>query len=184
MAKSDSTMEMLGRVQHQANTAHYELAGYWSGDIGPGIDEMSLLFHDDAQMELHLFNSTLYGGWKEFNRVVEILVCTTHGSPHFGKSTPVQFSFWEHPDVRYRIEAMTYISGFGGLPLHDHALLASDGEPVVIHASFKPANYEQFINRQPGHPTLCYENGYGKFSYWGKQATYLKPRVNLRDGLA
>lgn len=177
------TRTLLGKVQHHANIAHYELAGYWGGDVGVGVDEMSLLFHNQDELEETRQRSAEYG-WEEFNCQAEVLTVTTEGSPWFGKSTPVWFSFWRHPDVTYRIEAMSYTPGLGGLPLHDHALLTSGGEPVIIHASFKPKDYDVFIKTQPGRPVLAYRNDYGQFSYWGRQATYLKPRVNLRDRLA
>ena len=171
---------ILAKVQHHYHVAHDELVGYWGGDIGPGIDEMSLLFHDKTSFEFALEEATTLG-WEQFNTSIEVLTCTSHSAPQFRKYTHVYFSFWRKDGVPYRIEAMTYTPGNGGLPLHDHALLVSEGRPVIIHASFKPRDYDDFISHQPGQPTLEYRNDYGKFSYWGRQATYLKPRVNLRD---
>lgn len=174
------TPTLLAKVEHHSKIAHYELSGYWGGDIGTGIDEMSLLFRNQDQLEA-VREEAVKIGWEQFNETAEILTCTSQDAQQFGRSTTVWFSFWRKKGVPYRIEAMTYTPGLGGLPLHDHALLVSGGEPVIIHASFKPADYDTFIHSQPGEPTLEYRNDYGKFSYWGRQATYLKPRVNLRD---
>lgn len=171
------------RLRHQHAKAEDELQIHWRGCRERDIDEMSLLFSSQTQMMDYRAVILARGtGWEERRVVQDAMMCTTP-SPFENKSFGVEFAFWHHRDVPYRIEAMFHTPGFAS-PLHDHALAIHHGLPTIIHASFKLSDlehYQEVIAMQPEPPTLSYRNSYGQFSYFGTGPTYIKPRVNLRD---
>lgn len=111
----------------------------------------------------------------------------------------VRFEFLRLPAAQWRIEAMCILSG--SAPLHT-AWLEMYGSGCVVHVSYKlPSRdaYEQHtrrgphVSQWPEQPTLRaqYGNSYGRFAYYqhayfedsvGRNAWFLKPRINERDG--
>lgn len=111
----------------------------------------------------------------------------------------VRFEFLRLPAAQWRIEAMCILSG--DAPLHE-AWLEMYGSGCVVHVSYKlPSRdaYEQHTavgpqcSQWPDQPVLRaqYGNSYGRFAYYqhdnfedsvGRNAWFLKPRVNERDG--
>lgn len=84
-------------------------------------------------------------GWKEFNNAEDVV----YTNP-FGTRYSVEYNFFRHPAVPWRLEVMRLQGGFS--PLHE-ALMAVEwplGKFPVPHLSFKP------VRRKVALPALVY----------------------------
>lgn len=156
--------------------------------LGVDVDEISLLFQSEAQLDSFVQWAVESKGLTNFNSVKDgcrSVQVTNGGNQH---NYRVRFEFLSMPGVDWRIEAMCILSG--DAPLHRIHLSRYGVSP--IHASFKLKTLEGYTDMckhlatyGPGLvPIVEYENSYGRYCYFGgddMDRIYLKPRVNLRD---
>lgn len=157
--------------------------------LGVNIDEIALLVSDNSQLE-HLDMILCRNmGWEKFNTAHDAVKTAPIRS-----SYTVEYHFFRHPDVAWRLEVMRLSSGVS--PLHSAIPLPLARQVAVpVHASFKTPNEEQYAYAR-GHlenqgfslAQQC-DSTYGRFSYFTtlglpvNRVPYVKPRVNLRDAV-
>lgn len=177
----------------------------------PGnVDEVSLLFADPEELEAFRLWAIEEGRMNNFARVENdfaICIGADWWEPVTSEtalpvrpieSFAVRFEFLRLRAAQWRIEAMCILSG--DAPLHKE-WLERYGSGCVVHVSYKlPSRdaYEQHLRRGPqcsqwpDQPAFraAYGNSYGRFAYYqhdnfedsiGRNAWFLKPRVNERD---
>lgn len=158
-------------------------------DIGLGfeIDEIAIHFPARNDMGNWIIEAVKEEGVELFNTAQDRVMTTP-----FGTEYAVEYCFLRMPS-EMRVEAMTVLAGFS--PLHMALEGHSNGEPIVVHFSFKcedPNDYEYALSvmSQSERANLVQgcDSAYGRFSYWNVPelsdtvaSIYLKPRVNLRD---
>lgn len=150
------------------------------------IDEISLLFRSDEDMEHFLHHVSMDRNVDHFNSVPIDAMHRQESDEAFD----VRFEFLRIHGADWRIEAMCVLGGTA--PLHEKALL-DRGSGTVVHASYKCEDRNAYVKdveiggrlgQHDGNQMATYINNYGMFSYWEFErmgTTYLKPRVNLRD---
>lgn len=159
------------------------------------IDEVAILFADEAQLEDWLDNYADKDHMLEHYRSERDQMMRL--DVRYRETWNVRFEFLhvtirEHQENPWRIEAMVVLDGKA--PLHQAMTAACQGRPAIIHASYKlpdsPTYAEECLRLwdEGMHSHATYMNSYGMFSYWhGEQDqrpltnVLLKPRVNLRD---
>lgn len=174
-------------------------------DVEHGIDEVALLFYDPE----HIFNFITQAVAQNEVYLSGADRDVVHVDP---MRSHYHVTYWwlEHHDKTYRLELMLKESGFS--PIHDklkvdamqeaHDEHAEEGgphilkAPVVVHFSFRARDSAHYtrLNQELNecddaeYVQFC-RSSYGMFSYWRVPslwdkgaATYLKPRVNMRDG--
>lgn len=165
--------ELLGRATSIQRHMDYE------ADVQLGlrvqVDEVAILFKDSAVLS-DFVAWCVREGVDNFNSVERDTMRRQDTDGQFD----VRFEFLRIPGMDWRIEAMCVLDGMA--PLHD-----SQADGSIIHASYKLedawayANHQTKLNGGLIKRQAEYVNSYGRFSYWGPGAPYLKPRVNLRD---
>lgn len=154
------------------------------------IDETSLLFAKPAELNEFVLWASV-NGWEHFNRVLNDRMKLTSSGPLVrslvgdnlmgqGSEFAVRFEFLRKPDSNWRIEAMCAVGGYA--PLHEEKLKEL-GTGCVVHASYKPAHYDESKEalKECSEFMAEYINSYGVFSYWSFGSWYVKPRMSFLD---
>lgn len=153
------------------------------------VDEVAIYFE-------HLEDAKRFVGWCEtagadhFNHVHRDGMFQTYGNseylvPNYGTGNPdvstfdVHFDFLQFPNSSFRLEVMVVLDGWA--PLHRRM---RDGTIAHVSGKVPPKNvfaYEQLCAAlgQVVPKQAEYHNSYGQFAYYGLEAPYFKPRVNL-----
>ena len=171
---------LLRRAMRVGNKAESELALTWG--LSVDVDEVAILFNNESQLQQFSNDIHRQYGWHIFNVVESGLVNEVglRGS-HQQDSYEATYVFVSHLLVLgIRLELMLVRSGQASL--HDDV-----SDPRIMHASWKTPSLEAYeshmrtLDDQLVPIAKEYVSDYGRFSYWGHEAPYLKPRVNLRD---
>lgn len=157
----------------------------------PGtIDEVSILFKTVGMMERFVGWAEQFG-WHNFTSVRRDTADQMYGNSlaQIGNAGDgafdVRFEFLrprnqQGGELGFRIECMCILEGFA--PLHERL-----PEGAIAHASWKATNRLHYMQvcdvlERTALPKMAeYANSYGRFAYYGREAPYFKPRVNLRD---
>ena len=153
---------------------------------GVNVDEVAIMFRDPDALRHWVEAAVRVPGVTLFNtahdRVVTSPIPGQYDVHYWFLTVPEEYGGW-------RIEAMY---AHPGSPLHDSLLRRMlDQEALVVHASFKCADEEEYgsansVLARNGYALAqrC-DSTYGRFSYWRldeeEYTVFLKPRVNLRD---
>jgi len=156
--------------------------------VGSQVDEVAILFphaSGDPDAESSMMLSFLRAVvWESEIRYFNSAYDNVRTHPIQSRYS-VQYDFLSTGNGSPRLELMQIKSGVSPL----HSALAPWGMPIA-HFSFKCENltdYEEVCAKmfEMGmSPAQFCDSTYGRFSYWHVPGlgTYLKPRVNLRDG--
>lgn len=155
-------------------------------NIEGDIDEIALMFNDEASLGAFVIDAVAGAGVQAFNSARDIV--TTRP---FDTGYNVTYVFLRMDGEPMRVECM--LIGKGGLsPLHKSVKWKAKNHPVAVHVSFKCkslSDYQQ-VTKKMDEKLGCElvqkcSSRYGEFSYYDvwalTQSTglYLKPRVNL-----
>lgn len=171
---------------------------------GSLIDEAAIMVPGERHADT-LGLELAAGGWKRFNSAQDLV----HANP-FGTRYVVQYHFFRHPKVDWRIEVMHMAAAWkdgerGFSPLHQALWTPNGATPFsgmtaqlpIPHLSFKAPVSEAGPRTRDGARALRWvldegcvmaqacQSTYGHFWYClpcdARKQLYVKPRVNLRD---
>ena len=174
------TGELIEKTAYVMEAIRQEAAA--SDDFIP--DEIAICFPTEAVLIQFVEEAVADYGLDHFNSVPHDQM---RRMDRLGEGFGVRFEFLRLPGRDWRIECMAVLDGIA--PLHEKAMRDSDGEPEIIHVSWKVDGldaYQQLMRDMPTTTAMSrkaeYHNSYGIFSYWSSNGhIYHKPRVNLRD---
>lgn len=145
------------------------------------VDEMAILFATQAELA-EFVRTAQTQGVDRFNHVPSDLMLRMDTEQEF----MVRFEFLRTmANAPWRVEAMTVLGGMA--PLHAMALSRNEGQPCIIHASYKLPSLDEYERhkRLLGMENMRaeYTNSYGRFAYFdvAPHMPFIKPRVNMRD---
>lgn len=177
---------MLGEAQRSADDVTGRLLQVGALRVDEHIDEISYLFDDPRELQEFVWYAKDAGLGMGDAEERQVAIWP----PVTGEIYETEYHFVQVSED-LRIEAMYIRDGIA--PLHDaHSLsYAVDQAWCMVHASFKTKTTDDYalaqinLNDRAGLSLRReYKNGYGIFSYWaGIPAIYVKPRLNLRDGI-
>lgn len=167
-------------------------------DLGfvQGIDEIAIQFDDARYAHTFVAEAVTQEGCVLFNTATDHVhtqpLNTCYDVAYLFLSLPGQY----HPENRSGVRLECMFLGDGLSPLHAaeaEEMRKGSAKSVTVHASFKVEDEEDYASavhrlREGGWEVAqkC-DSKYGRFSYWKHadlaDGVYLKPRVNLRDGI-
>ena len=155
--------------------------------IGMEVDEVAVYFEKKGDLDQFLAYA-VNQGMEHFNSVPSDAMHQIYGNSEMGipnragHAFDVRFEFLRIPNSDWRIEAMQVLDGWA--PLHRRL---RSGE--IAHVSGKvqagSLHYYSVLRAALSKRLTCqaeYLNSYGRFAYFGDEAPYFKPRVNLSAG--
>ncbi len=147
--------------------------------VGMVIDEVAVYFDRTTELDAFVEEASERGWVADRGASVPLDAMFEDG---IVMGFNVRFEFLHKENVPWRIEAMHVLDGWA--PLHRRS---NAGDIIHVSGKVEAGNRGQYENlklvlARAGLPFQKeYGNNYGVFSYFGHQAPYFKPRVNMRD---